>query len=150
MRVGQGILAPAYLSQAEKDLWKKLTQKRIDVVAERPGQTWIIEIMERPGLAAVGQLIGYQHLYAKYVEDAGEICRCIDLCETRLRHETDFRQAARSSFSNSKSARARCCRPRFSRLWPASRSRPTPSRKPPKNPDFGLFLPWVISGKTFD
>jgi len=68
VRVGQGILAPAYLTQAEKDLWKKLTQKRIDVVAERPGQTWIIEIMERPGLAAVGQLIGYQHLYAKYVK----------------------------------------------------------------------------------
>lgn len=68
VRVGAGIVAPAYLSQADKDLWKKLTQKRIDVVAERPGQTWIIEIMERPGLAAVGQLVGYQHLYSKYVK----------------------------------------------------------------------------------
>lgn len=66
VRVGQGIAPPAYLTDQEKALWKKLTQKRIDCVAERPGETWIIEVMERPGLAAVGQLIGYQHLYAAY------------------------------------------------------------------------------------
>ena len=68
VRVGQGIQAPAYLSDQEKALWKALTQKRIDVVAHRYDSDWIIEIMERPGLATVGQLIGYHSLGRKYLE----------------------------------------------------------------------------------
>lgn len=68
VRVGQGITAPAYLTPDEAGLWKMLTQKRIDVVAERHGETWVIEIVERPGLASVGQLIGYMHLAEKYLE----------------------------------------------------------------------------------
>lgn len=68
VHVGQGIQAPAYLTPDEAALWKQLTQKRIDVVAERLGETWIIEIVERPGLAAVGQLIGYEHLGKIYLQ----------------------------------------------------------------------------------
>jgi hypothetical protein len=67
VRVGQGITAPAYLTPEEAAQWKMLTQKRIDVVAERFDETWIIEIAERPGLAAVGQLVGYEHLGRKYL-----------------------------------------------------------------------------------
>lgn len=67
VRVGQGIQPPAYLTDAEKTQWKMLTQKRIDVVAERLDETWIIEIVERPGLASIGQLIGYQHLAQEYL-----------------------------------------------------------------------------------
>jgi hypothetical protein len=79
VHVGEGIQAPAYLTDAEKALWKQLTQKRIDVVAERFRETWIIEIVERPGLAAVGQLMGYVHLGQKYLQTretvrAGLIC----------------------------------------------------------------------------
>lgn len=61
-------MAPAYLSPAEQATWKALTQKRIDVLADRLDQTWIIEIVERPGLASVGQLIGYQHLAQEYLQ----------------------------------------------------------------------------------
>lgn len=67
VRVGQGIQPPAYLTDQEKALWKALTQKRIDVVAHRYDSDWIIEIMERPGLATVGQLIGYNSLARKYL-----------------------------------------------------------------------------------
>lgn len=67
VRVGQGIHAPAYLSEQEKELWKKLTQKRIDVVAHRWDSDWIIEIVDRPGLASIGQLIGYFHLSEEYL-----------------------------------------------------------------------------------
>ena len=85
VRVGQGIIPPAYLTDQEKQLWVMLTQKRIDVVAERLGETWVIEIVERPGLAAVGQLIGYMHLAEKYLETQ-ETKRAALIC-ARLGHD---------------------------------------------------------------
>lgn len=66
VRVGQGIRAPAYFTEAEKEQWKALTQKRVDVVAERSNQTWIFEIQERADLRTLGQLLGYRHLVAAY------------------------------------------------------------------------------------
>lgn len=85
VRVGQGIQAPAYLTFAEAVQWKMLTQKRIDVVAERFMETWIIEIVERPGLAAVGQLIGYVHLGKQYLQTK-ETVRTALIC-ARLGHD---------------------------------------------------------------
>lgn len=67
VRVGQGITAPAYLSDAEKEQWKALTQKRVDVVAERANQTWVLEIQERADLRSLGQLLGYKHLVQAYL-----------------------------------------------------------------------------------
>jgi len=85
VRVGQGIQAPAYLTPDEAVQWKMLTQKRIDVTAERFGETWIIEIVERPGLAAVGQLIGYEHLGRQYL-NTKEVVRTALIC-ARLGHD---------------------------------------------------------------
>lgn len=85
VRVGQGILPPAYLTDAEKVQWKMLTQKRIDVLAERFQETWIIEIIERPGLASVGQLVGYQHLTIEYLRPQPTI-RLALIC-ARLGHD---------------------------------------------------------------
>lgn len=85
VRVGQGIQAPAYLSDAERAQWKMLTQKRIDVVCERFRETWIIEIVERPGLASIGQLIGYMHLAQQYLE-LKETTRLALIC-ARLGHD---------------------------------------------------------------
>ena len=85
VRVGQGIQAPAYLTPDEAALWKTLTQKRIDVVCERLGETWIIEIMERPGSASIGQLIVYYHLAQKYLE-MKEKTRLALIC-ARLGHD---------------------------------------------------------------
>lgn len=85
VRVGQGIQAPAYLTEQEKAMWKALTQKRIDVVAHRYDSDWVIEIMERPGLATVGQLIGYKSLGRKYLE-LKETVRLALICG-RLGHD---------------------------------------------------------------
>lgn len=85
VRVGQGIQAPAYLTPDEAKLWKMLTQKRIDVVAERFDETWIIEIMERPGLATVGQLVGYEHLGRQYLNVKNTV-RTALIC-ARLGHD---------------------------------------------------------------
>lgn len=67
VHVGEGIRPPANFSDIEKAQWKRLTQKRIDVVAQAPGATWIIEIMERPGLATLGQILGYLHFAKNYL-----------------------------------------------------------------------------------
>ena len=85
VRVGQGILPPAYLTDAEKLQWKMLTQKRIDVLAERFRETWVIEIIERPGLASVGQLVGYGHLTLEYLRPQPTL-RLAFIC-ARLGHD---------------------------------------------------------------
>jgi hypothetical protein len=66
VRVGKGINAPAGISEEWARVWKMLTQKRIDVVAERENQTWVIEIEERPGLRTFGQVLGYLHFLPQY------------------------------------------------------------------------------------
>lgn len=66
VRVGQGIAPLASLSDEEKALWKQLTQKRVDVIAHRANQTWILEIQERADLRTLGQLVGYKHLVPEY------------------------------------------------------------------------------------
>lgn len=73
VHVGQGIAAPGYLTPDEAALWKQLTQKKIDVVAERYQESWIFEIAERPGLREVGQIIGYGHLAAAYLKLNGTV-----------------------------------------------------------------------------
>ena len=44
-------------------MWMSLTQKRIDVVGHRDKTTWLIEVKDRPTVAAIGQVIGYTILY---------------------------------------------------------------------------------------
>jgi hypothetical protein len=68
VRVGQGITPPAYFSEDEKKQWISLTQKRVDVVAERNNQSWILEIQERTDLRSLGQLMGYKHLVPAYTQ----------------------------------------------------------------------------------
>jgi hypothetical protein len=66
VRVGQGIQAPTYFTKYEAAQWKALTQKRVDVIAHRANQTWVIEIQERADLRSLGQLMGYKHLVPAY------------------------------------------------------------------------------------
>lgn len=46
-----------------QEMWVTLTQKRIDVVGYRPGETWLIEVKDRPTVAVIGQCLSYQILY---------------------------------------------------------------------------------------
>jgi hypothetical protein len=66
VRIGQGIAAPAGISEEWAKIWQMLTQKRIDVVGERENQTWVIEIEERPGARTFGQVGLYLYLLPRY------------------------------------------------------------------------------------
>ena len=44
-------------------MWRKTTAKRIDVLAELSNEVWIIEVADRPGLRALGQVQVYRSLW---------------------------------------------------------------------------------------
>jgi len=46
-----------------KRMWRANTAKRADAIAELAREIWIIEVAQRPGLRAIGQLLTYQHLW---------------------------------------------------------------------------------------
>lgn len=56
--VGQGLPPLEDATPKLKKMWLDLTQKRIDVVGYRPGESWVIEVKFRPNLSAVGQALG--------------------------------------------------------------------------------------------
>jgi hypothetical protein len=94
VRIGQGLRAPASATAAEAALWKSMTQKRIDVVASRKGQTWIVEVDERPGARTFGQLQLYKHMAPLYLQTepiviGALICRWLgyDMYGAFLKHE---------------------------------------------------------------
>lgn len=67
--VGEGINPPARpisgdeaFDQKMREVWKKWTQKKIDVVGRKGGEWWIFEVEERPGPRALGQLLMYRTL----------------------------------------------------------------------------------------
>src|SRR5579885_2410272 len=88
VRVGQGITPPAYLSDQEKELWKKLTQKRVDVIAHRANQTWIIEIQERADLRTL-PVGGIPSPGACLYRDERGLDAGFDLCSAWPRYGSD-------------------------------------------------------------
>jgi hypothetical protein len=75
VRVGEGVRpSSASLTGDEaldakmREWFRQLTQKRIDVVAHRPKEIWIIEIAVRPGPRELGQLLLYEELLGKLQE----------------------------------------------------------------------------------
>ena len=67
VRVGQGLDPGPGATDALREMWRQVTTKRVDVVAHRLNESWIIEIEPRPGLRTLGQLTGYAHLGPKYI-----------------------------------------------------------------------------------
>ncbi len=65
IRVGDGVNMPPTSTAYDIRAAKALTTKRIDVVCSLPFEIRIIEVKQRAGLAAIGQLIGYADLYQK-------------------------------------------------------------------------------------
>jgi len=65
VRVGHGIPLKEEWEIAIKEMAKALTQKRIDVVAWKGVETWLIEVDQRAGVNSLGQLMTYKHLYEK-------------------------------------------------------------------------------------
>ena len=65
IHVGKGLdHLPGY-TRKEQEMAIRLTQKRIDVVAVSEHKVYIIEIKERAGMSAIGQLITYKILFEK-------------------------------------------------------------------------------------
>jgi hypothetical protein len=63
VRVGGPTEFPEGTTASMKKMWFDLNAKRIDVLAERQDEVWIIEVTTRPGLRAVGQLATYMALW---------------------------------------------------------------------------------------
>jgi hypothetical protein len=65
VRVGDGVTYEGPGPDWMPEMVKKLTQKRIDVMAWRQGIPWIFEIKPQAGLSAYGQLLAYHELWTK-------------------------------------------------------------------------------------
>lgn len=65
LRLGQGAPVQPEWDTAIQHMARVLTQKRVDVLAFSGSDTWILEIKERAGLSALGQLLGYGTLYVQ-------------------------------------------------------------------------------------
>lgn len=65
VHVGKGVGRIPGFAAVLQDMAVRLTQKRIDVVAARGLETFIIEIKDRASMAAIGQLLTYRELYEK-------------------------------------------------------------------------------------
>lgn len=87
VRVGRGIEPPQGTSPNIRRMAIDLTQKRIDSVGFQPGKIWIIEVKERPGVGAVGQIISYTILFRKQFSPQDELIPAIvaDIVEPDIR-----------------------------------------------------------------
>lgn len=87
VHVGQGITPPVDTPENIRRMALHLTQKRIDAVGYKPGQIWLIEVKERPGVGAIGQILSYITLYRKQFKPSQEIVPVIvaDLVEPDIR-----------------------------------------------------------------
>ena len=56
-----------------RTLAERLFALRIDVLAKRNREVWIIEVKPNAGLSALGQLLAYQHYMVEQVGDASRI-----------------------------------------------------------------------------
>lgn len=63
LHLGEGITPKPHWPTYIVDMARSLTQRRVDVVASLPDQTWLLEIKDRSGTTAVGQLLTYKTLY---------------------------------------------------------------------------------------
>jgi hypothetical protein len=82
VRLGKGLDPGPSASDTTRVQWQALTSKRADVVAERPGQTWLIEVEPRITARTVGQIVTYRHLIPQYwpvreslISDMGHVLR---------------------------------------------------------------------------
>lgn len=78
VRVGRGLSPPEPADgQARPDeesyrrMWTMLTQRRIDAVAWRLDETWLLEVEPHPSARALGQLAMYEQLYTDAHPDTG-------------------------------------------------------------------------------
>lgn len=59
LRLGGQEVSDPDASETEKYMWRKNTAERIDVVADRGAEHWVIEVRPNAKLGALGSAIGY-------------------------------------------------------------------------------------------
>lgn len=62
VHVGAGLPHGDNEDPTMQDMWKHLTQKRIDVLGFVGDKIYVIEVKGRAGLGVIGQVLGYKHL----------------------------------------------------------------------------------------
>lgn len=63
--LGGPVLSPAQDKDPMWRMWRANISKRADAIAELENELWIIEVSQRPGLRAVGQLLVYLALWTE-------------------------------------------------------------------------------------
>ena len=91
VRVGRGVDPGPRYEWKWRKLAIMLTQKRIDVVAERDGEVWIFEVKPDAGLSAIGQVLSYRVLYREQFKEK----RPIKLAIVTTRVDDDIREVAK-------------------------------------------------------
>jgi len=86
VRVGSMVFMGPEASEMEMLVAAGLTRKRIDVVAEVGGNTWVIEVKPYANMYAVGQIITYVRLFEQEYEYNGEL-RAVIICDD---YDTDL------------------------------------------------------------
>ena len=81
--LGGPVLSPEQEADKYWRMWRANTCKRADAIAETKDQVWIIEVADRPGLRAIGQLMTYLALWTEdpkilKPEIAVLVCEVID------------------------------------------------------------------------
>jgi hypothetical protein len=61
--LGGPLLTPTEEQDRMGRMWRALTSKRADAIAELQDEVWLIEVAEHPEMRAVGQLITYEALW---------------------------------------------------------------------------------------
>lgn len=87
IHVGEGVEPPPGTDGNIRKMARALTQKRIDAVGYQPGKIWIIEVKERPGVGAIGQILSYVVLYQRQFNPELDLIPCIvaDIVEPDIR-----------------------------------------------------------------
>lgn len=63
--LGGPLLSPDQMEDPMWRMWRANISKRADAIAELENEIWIIEVAQRPGLRAIGQLMTYLALWTE-------------------------------------------------------------------------------------
>lgn len=88
VHVGGVVERQAGWSEETYKMASTLAAKRIDVVAHKGKDVWIIEVKPEGRVTAVGQLVTYNNLYRREMNPPG-LVTCMLVCENILQDEQE-------------------------------------------------------------
>ena len=87
--LGGPVVPDEALSDPDMRMWRQVSSKRADAIAEMKNEIWIVEVVANPGLRSVGQVISYLFLWnedpkSKKTPKACLVCRTLDADLARI------------------------------------------------------------------